>query len=93
MVIASGGHVEYDWDHRNRLVSVSFHNSQRTLQKQISYTYDVDQRIAREVDTDGSGPGPRPWTLDFCTVPTWTTCSSTKTPWMKCSGHCPFVRD
>lgn len=46
--------VEYTWDHRNRLASVSFKNNAGTLTQKVLYTYDAfDRLIGREVDTDG----------------------------------------
>jgi RHS repeat-associated protein len=54
----SGVREEYAWDHRNRLVSVTFKNSSGTVTKLVEYQYDVNNlRIAKTVDTDGAGSG------------------------------------
>jgi len=47
----TGDYVEYGWDHRNRLISVTFRNSSDVKQKEVLYIYDVyDRVILREVD-------------------------------------------
>jgi YD repeat-containing protein len=46
--------TEYEWDHRNRLVKVSFHDEEETLTKQVRYTYDMyGRRIGKAIDEDG----------------------------------------
>jgi RHS repeat-associated protein len=50
----TGDYVEYDWDHKNRLTTVSFRTTTGTLTKQVQYTYDVyDRLIRKQVDDDG----------------------------------------
>jgi RHS repeat-associated protein len=55
---ASGGVREYEWDHRNRLVSVVDRASAGGAATQaVEFTYDTfDRRIAKRVDDDGDGP-------------------------------------
>ncbi|GAB5443819.1 MAG: hypothetical protein Fues2KO_41680 [Fuerstiella sp.] len=54
--ISSGDYVEYDWDHRNRLTTVTFRTSTGTKTKEVSYVYDAfDRRIAKDVDANGNG--------------------------------------
>lgn len=49
--IASGEVTTYQWDHRNRLVSVTVTSAGGILLSDVQYTYDVfDRRIARTVD-------------------------------------------
>ena len=56
VVIASGETTEYDWDYRNRLISVVTKNSSGAISKFVEYTYDLyDRRIAKSVDSDGDG--------------------------------------
>lgn len=47
----------YEWDHRNRLVSVTYVDRDFEItQQKIVYTYDAfDRRISKAVDTDGDG--------------------------------------
>jgi YD repeat-containing protein len=54
--ISSGDYVEYAWDHRNRLVSVTFRNSSDLKAKEVAYKYDAsDRRIAKDVvDSPGA---------------------------------------
>jgi RHS repeat-associated protein len=48
--------TEYEWDHRNRLVSVTEKDDQDNVLSSVEYTYDVyDRRIAKSVDADGPG--------------------------------------
>ncbi len=50
--IASGNVREFQWDHRNRLMSVSEKNAVGVLQQVVRYTYDAfGRRIAKSVDT------------------------------------------
>ena len=52
----TGEFVEYSWDHRDRLVGVTFKDSAGSTLKAITYTYDPgDRRIARWFDSDGDG--------------------------------------
>ena len=52
----TGDYQTYAWDHRNRLVAVSFHDASDTLTRLIEYRYDVfDNLIARLDNTDGVG--------------------------------------
>ncbi|MEQ9406875.1 MAG: RHS repeat-associated core domain-containing protein [Fuerstiella sp.] len=54
--ISGGAYVEYDWDHRNRLTTVTFRTSGGTKTKEVAYTYDAfDRRIGKNVDADGDG--------------------------------------
>ena len=54
--ISTGDYVEYEWDHRNRLTSVTFKTSAHVKTKQVEYDYDVfNQRIAKRIDADGNG--------------------------------------
>ena len=54
--ISSGDYVEYAWDHRNRLVSVTYRNSSDVKTKEVAYNYDAfDRRIGKDVDDDGNG--------------------------------------
>jgi RHS repeat-associated protein len=56
--IATGEKEEYTWDHRNRLVKITFKNSGGTVTKTVDHSYDVfNQWIRRSVDADGPGPG------------------------------------
>lgn len=46
--------TEYEWDHRNRLISVTFKNNGGTVTEKVSYGYDhLNQLISRTHDTDG----------------------------------------
>jgi len=56
--IATGKVIEYEWDHRNRLIRVTERASAAGPATQVvEYTYDYLNRwIARAVDTDGAGP-------------------------------------
>ncbi len=50
---AGSASTEYDWDHRNRLVSVRDYNGTTLLQR-VDYTYDVfNRRIGKRLDIDG----------------------------------------
>lgn len=50
--------TEYEWDHRNRLVSVTFKDDMGVVKKTIAYDYDVFGRlVARTIDADGPGAG------------------------------------
>ena len=54
--ISSGDYVEYAWDHRNRLTTVTYRTSAHAKTKEVFYTYDAfNRRIAKDVDTDGDG--------------------------------------
>ena len=49
--------VEYQWDHRNRLIGVVNKDSAGLVTQQVQYTYDVfNNRIIKSVDADGPGP-------------------------------------
>jgi RHS repeat-associated protein len=49
---------EYQWDHRNRLVAVTFKNNSGTVTKAVEYQYDANNlRIVKSVDADGTGSG------------------------------------
>jgi RHS repeat-associated protein len=53
--ISSGAREEYTWDHRNRLITITFKNSGGTVTKQVDQTYDVFNRwIDRSIDPDGA---------------------------------------
>ena len=48
---------EYAWDHRNRLVKVTFKDGMGATTKTVEHAYDVYNRwIRRTVDADGPGP-------------------------------------
>jgi hypothetical protein len=48
---------EYAWDHRNRLVKVTFKDEMGATTKTVEHAYDVYNRwIRRTVDADGPGP-------------------------------------
>lgn len=50
----TGDSVEYAWDHRNRLTSVTHKNSAGVVQKTVEYKYDVNgMRIDRRVTENG----------------------------------------
>lgn len=52
--IASGAYVDYVWDYRNRLTTVTSKTSAGVTTKQVAYTYDVfDRRISKRVDDNG----------------------------------------
>ena len=51
--ISTSESVEYTWDHRNRLVKVTFKNSGGTPTKIVEYAYDyAGQMVERSVDTN-----------------------------------------
>lgn len=54
----------YEWDHRNRLVSVEFYNSSDTLLETIDYAYDAFNRMVRRTH-DADGPGSNAATDQF----------------------------
>jgi len=55
-LISTGAKEEYSWDHRNRLLSVTFKNNSNAVTKKVDQTYDVwNQWVKRKVDTDGAG--------------------------------------
>ena len=48
--------TEYQWDHRNRLISVTLKNNSATVTKYVEYTYDAaNRRVCTAVDDDGDG--------------------------------------
>jgi YD repeat-containing protein len=53
---ATGDVTTNEWDHRNRLVSVTVRNSSNVIIQQSNYTYDVQDRLIKRVtDADGAG--------------------------------------
>ncbi len=56
---ATGKVQDYEWDHRNRLVSVKDRNSVGgAITKQVDYVYDAFNRLVkRTYDADGAGSG------------------------------------
>ncbi|WP_254510276.1 RHS repeat-associated core domain-containing protein [Anatilimnocola floriformis] len=55
-LISTGEKEEYAWDHRNRLVSITFKDGSGNIVKTVGQTYDVwNQWIKRSVDADGAG--------------------------------------
>jgi RHS repeat-associated protein len=57
-LISTGDKEEYTWDHRNRLVTITFKNSSNVITKKVDQTYDVwNQWVKRKVDPDGAGGG------------------------------------
>ena len=57
--ISSGDYEEYEWDHRNRLVSIKWYDSGGGSSTQtITYSYDAFNRLTqRSFDADGDGSG------------------------------------
>ena len=57
--ITSGDYVEYDWDHRNRLIAVTTYESGNPdAVESIEYKYDAYNRMTRRsFDADGEGSG------------------------------------
>lgn len=54
--IASGAYVDYAWDHRNRLTSVTYKTSGGTTTTKVEYTYDtLNRRVSKSVDDNGNG--------------------------------------
>ena len=54
--IATGDYEQYEWDHHNQLIAVSFYTSADVLTQQVEYDYDVQgRRIAKYVDDNGDG--------------------------------------
>ena len=54
--ISTGDYVDYAWDHRNRLTSVTFKTSADVTTKKIEYTYDtLNRRLSKSVDDNGNG--------------------------------------
>jgi RHS repeat-associated protein len=54
--ISTSESVEYTWDHRNRLIKVTFKNSGGTATKIVEYAYDHGQRWVRKtLDTNADG--------------------------------------
>ncbi|MEX2316721.1 MAG: RHS repeat-associated core domain-containing protein [Pirellulales bacterium] len=50
--------IEYDWDHRNRLIKVTIKNQGGATTSTIDYTYDAsDRRVERVYDANGQMPG------------------------------------
>jgi RHS repeat-associated protein len=50
--------VEYEWDHRNRLIRVVFKDNSNDVTKEVIYEYDsFDRRITKVIDADGAGIG------------------------------------
>ncbi|MBW3540935.1 MAG: hypothetical protein KY476_11745 [Planctomycetes bacterium] len=53
---ATGDYLDYEWDHRNRLLAVEHRTSAGTLTKRVELDYDAfDRLIAKRVDDDGNG--------------------------------------
>ena len=55
--ISSGDYEDYEWDHRNRLVSIkSYASGGGAVTRSITYEYDAFNRLThREYDADGDG--------------------------------------
>jgi RHS repeat-associated protein len=54
--IATGERVEYEWDHRNRLIQVTFKDSLGAVTKTVDQSYDYLNRWVRSsTDPDGAG--------------------------------------
>jgi RHS repeat-associated protein len=48
--------TEYEWDHHNRLVKVTYKDNSSDVTKEVEYTYDVfNRRIKKSIDADGAG--------------------------------------
>lgn len=53
---SDGSTVTYEWDHHNRLTTVTFKDSGGVTTKTVTYVYDTaDLRVAKLVDSDGDG--------------------------------------
>ena len=53
--IATGEYVEYEWDHRNRLISVTFHDAANAITREVEYRYDAfNRRIVKSVTEGGT---------------------------------------
>jgi RHS repeat-associated protein len=49
--------VEYQWDHRNRLIGIVTKNNSGLVTKEVDYEYDVlNRRVSKSIDADGAGP-------------------------------------
>ncbi|MEW4451991.1 RHS repeat-associated core domain-containing protein [Bremerella sp. JC817] len=56
--ISTGEVIEYTWDYRNRLVSITSKTSGGTVAHEVDYTYDIfNRRIVKTIDADGAGAG------------------------------------
>ena len=54
--IVTGELTEYEWDYRNRLVSVITKDANGSILSTTEYTYDVyNRRITKSVDSNGDG--------------------------------------
>jgi len=54
--ISDSSHIEYAWDHRNRLTEATFKTSGGSVTKRVAYVYDqFDRRIGKRVDANGDG--------------------------------------
>lgn len=54
----TGQRDEYAWDYRNRLTSVVTSHTSSAVVSRVDFVYDpLDHRIAKQVDSDGDGPG------------------------------------
>jgi hypothetical protein len=54
---STGDFTEFEFDHRQRMVSATTKSSGGIILREANYTYDVfDRRIAKTVDLDGAGP-------------------------------------
>jgi len=55
-LIADSSYVEYEWDHRNRLISATNYNASDVKQQKVEYAYDINNLlIGRKLDSDGDG--------------------------------------
>ena len=60
--ISTGETVEYAWDHRNRLVKLTFKDDQGQPTKIIEYRYDVhNRRIAKRLDVNANSTIDEQW--------------------------------
>ncbi|WP_158265624.1 RHS repeat-associated core domain-containing protein [Blastopirellula marina] len=56
--ISTGEVIEYEWDYRNRLVTITTKTSGGTVTHEVDYTYDIfNRRIGKTIDADGAGAG------------------------------------
>jgi RHS repeat-associated protein len=54
--ISNSEKEEYAWDHRNRLITITFKNGSGTVTKTVNQSYDIYNRwVRRAVDPDGPG--------------------------------------
>ena len=82
-------YVEYEWDHRNHLVTVTFRNSSDTKTKEVTYDYDAfDRRIAKHVDDNGNARLiPAKTTSTTAATSFWSSTAPTTSPTVTCMAR------